>query len=386
MYPLKIIIIGAGIGGLIGAIACRRAGYDVKVYDRIKNLQPSGGGITLWPNGVKALELLGFGDQIASLSGCMNYIEYRSSQEEFLSCVNLKSFIAKTGQRPYPVSRWDLQQMLLNHVGIDNIYLGMKCVAVEHNSHKVTAIFENGTQTTGDLLIGADGIHSKIRSYVTERDVPLRYANYVNWNGLIPAYKELPLSDKWTIYVGDNKRFSIMPIGGEQISYVFGAPMPKGTVVTPEERKAELEKIFVGWPKALQLIRHLKHHKINRIEIHDIDPLKKLVKGKIALLGDAGHASTPALGQGACQAMEDAIVLVRCLTMSKVSVENALKQYEAERRDRTKALLLKARQRTNIFYGKNSELTKEWYSHLKERKEAEVVNFMAKIFLGGPLR
>ena len=384
MHPLKIIVIGAGIGGLTSAIACRRAGYDVEVYDRIEKLRPSGGGITLWPNGVKALEMLGFGDKIASLSGCMNYIEYRSREDEFLSRVNLESFVDRVGQRPYPLSRWDLQQMLLKDVGIDNIHLGMKCIAVEQNSHSVTAIFEDGTRTTGNLLIGADGIHSQIRSHVTEQDVLLRYAGYVNWNGLIPAWGKLHTLDKWIIYVGDNKRVSIMPIGNGQISYVFGAPMPKGTVVASKERKFELENIFADWHKVSHLIQNLEHQKINRIEINDIHPLKKLVRGRVALLGDAGHPSTPALGQGACQAMEDAIVLIRYLIESKVNVENALKHYENKRKGRTTALLLQARKRTNMFYGKNSELTKKWYLHLKERKEAEVVDYMAKIFFGSP--
>lgn len=136
---------------------------------------------------------------------------------------------------------------------------------------------------------------------------------------MILACEELFALDKWSIYVGDRKRVSIMPVGDDRFSLVFGAPMPKGTIVTPEQREAELLKIFTGWQKVTQLIKRLAGHKINRIEINDFDPLESLVKGRVALLGDAGHASTPALGQGACQAIEDAIVIARCLVENKVA-------------------------------------------------------------------
>lgn len=384
MYPLKVVIVGAGIGGLTCAIACCCAGYEVEVYERVKQLRPSGGGMILWPNGVKALKVLGFGDKIAAISGYLSCMENRNYQDKLLSCVDLRYLTAKVGQRPYSVSRWNLQQILLDAFGIDNIRFGSKCVAVEQDFRSVTAIFENGTQATGDILIGADGIHSQIRSYVSERKVRLRYADYVNWNGLIPACQELFALNKWSIYVGDRKRVSVMPVGGDRFSFVFGAPMPKGTIVAPERREAELSKIFAGWQKISQLIQRLAGHKINRIEIHDFDPLENLVKGRVALLGDAGHASTPALGQGASQAIEDAVVIARCLIKNKISVSEALRHYESERKGRTTALTLKARTRTDIVYGKDPELTQKWYTHLKNRRETEVINSMAKIFLSGP--
>lgn len=383
MYPLKVIVIGAGIGGLTCAIACRCAGYDVEVYDRVEKLQPSGGGIILWPNGVKALKVLGLNDSIAAIAGYINYLENRNQQDRLLSSIDLRLLTTKVGQRPYPVSRWNLQQILLDTFGLNNVRFGSRCINVEQNSRSVTAFFENGTQATGDLLIGADGIHSRIRSYVSEKEVRLRYANYVNWNGLIPACQELFALDKWSIYVGDCKRVSIMPVGDDYFSFIFGAPMPKGTIVNPEQ-EAELLKIFTGWQKVTQLIGRLAGHKINRIEIQDFDPLESLVKGRIALLGDAGHASTPALGQGACQAIEDAVVVARCLVKNKISVGDALKQYESERKKRTAVLTLKARTRTDLVYGKDPKLTQKWYSYLKNRKEKEVIDSMAKISLSGP--
>ncbi len=385
MYNLKIVIVGAGIGGLTSAIACRRAGYEVEIYERVSKLRPAGGGITLWPNGIKVLNMLGLGDKLAAISGRMEQMENRSHTDRQLSCINLKHLEKKVGQRPYPIARRNLQQMLLDAFGLEKVYLGRKCLAVEQDEQSVTAIFEDGTQATGDVLIGADGIRSNLREYVLGRKAQLRYANYVNWNGLVTTRDDLYDSNRWVMYVGEQKRASIMPVGGDRFSFVFGAPMPKGTTVKPEERRSELEKIFLGWPQSVQLlIQRLEPLEVNRIEIHDMDPLEHLVRGRIVLLGDAGHASTPALGQGAAQAMEDAEVLLRYLVTTNISVADALRRYEAERKQRTAALVMAARQRTNTIYGKDPEVTQQWYKHLKERDEHEVINTMAKIFVGGP--
>ncbi|MGK7876089.1 MAG: FAD-dependent urate hydroxylase HpxO [Xenococcaceae cyanobacterium] len=384
MYNLKIVIVGAGIGGLTSGIACRRAGYDVEIYERVRELWPAGGGITLWPNGIKVLNMLGLGEKLAAIAGRMNRMENRSHTDEQLSCINLKLLEEKVGQRPYPIARRNLQGMLLDAFGSEKVHLGMKCVAVEQDERSATAIFEDGTRATGDVLIGADGIRSTIREYVLGREVQLRYADYVNWNGLVAASDDLCDSDRWVIYVGEEKRASIMSVGGDRFSFVLGAPMPKGTTVKPEKRRAELREIFAGWPQSVQrLIQRLEPLKVNRVEIHDMDPLERLVGGRIALLGDAGHASTPALGQGACQAMEDVEVLLRYLITTNISVEDALRRYEAERKGRTATLVLRARQRTDTIYGKDPEVTQHWYKHLKEQDESEVINTMAKIILGG---
>lgn len=387
MYHLKVVIIGAGIGGLTSGLACRRAGYDVEIFDRVLELKPTGGGITLWPNGVKVLNELGLGEAIAALSGRMDYMENRSHTDELFSCIDMKPLAVQVGQSPCPVARRDLQKMLLDAFGVENIRLGRKCTAVEQDSQKVTAVFEDGERVSGDVLIAADGIHSSLRSSVVGRDVPLRYADYINWNGLVPASDDLGTPDKWVMYLGDSKRVSIMPVGGDRFSFIFGAPLPKGDVVAPERRQAELETLFAGWPQVVQrLLQRLSSVEVNRVEIHDMDPLENSVRGRVALLGDAGHASTPSLGQGACQAMEDAIVLVRYLLTTNISVEDALRRYETERKGRTTALVLKARERTDEVYGKDPQVTQQMYDSLRNRDEAPVLNSMAKIFLGGPLR
>ena len=385
MYNLKAIIIGAGIGGLTTAIALKRAGYQIEVYDRVKELRPVGAGISLWSNGVKVMNWLGLGDEIQKIGGEMNRMTYLSKENELLNDIDLLPLIDQVGQRPYPVSRSELQSMLLEQLGKEYVKLETKCIGAKEEGNQVTAIFEDGSTATGDVLIAADGVRSVLRNYVTQQQPEPRYADYVNWNGLVDASPELADKHSWVIYVGDGKRASMMPVGGDRFYYFFGVPMAKGTVVEPKDRRDELAGLFQGWPEPIQnLIQQLNPLETNRLEIHDLDPLEKLARGRVVLVGDAGHATTPTLGQGGCQAMEDAEILCRYLVTTNISVEDALQRYEAARKERTARLVLKARQRADTIYGKEMELTQQWYESLKEEEEEDVTNAIAKIILGGP--
>ncbi|MEB3122024.1 MAG: FAD-dependent urate hydroxylase HpxO [Snowella sp.] len=385
MYNLKAIIIGAGIGGLTTGIALKRAGYQIEVYDRVKELRPVGAGISLWSNGVKVMNWLGLGDEIQKIGGEMNRMTYLSKENELLNDIDLLPLIDQVGQRPYPVSRSELQSMLLEQLGKEHVTLETKCIGAKEENNQVTAIFEDGSTATGDVLIAADGVRSVLRNYVTQQKPKPRYADYVNWNGLVDASPELADKHSWVIYVGDGKRASMMPVGGDRFYYFFGVPMSKGTVVEPQDRRDELAKLFQGWPEPVQnLIQKLNPLETNRLEIHDLDPLEKLARGRVVLVGDAGHATTPTLGQGGCQAMEDAEILCRYLVTTNISVEDALQRYEAARKERTARLVLKARQRADTIYGKEMELTQQWYESLKEEEEEDVTNAIAKIILGGP--
>ena len=386
MYGLKAIIIGSGMAGLTAGIEMRQAGYDVEIYEKTRKLRPAGAGISLWSNGIKVLNRLGLGEEVAAIGGQMNRMEYLTHQGEVLNHINLMPLVEQVGQRPYPVSRTELQQMMLKAFGEADVQMGMRCVEVKQDAESATAIFEDGSTATGDVVIGADGIHSVVRSYLNGSKVETRYAGYVNWNGLVKTSPDLAESDVWVIYVGEGKRASMMPVGGNRFYFFFGCPKPKGTRVEPQNIRTELQETFAGWAQPVQnLIAKIDPLQVNRLEISDIDPLPHLVKGRIALVGDSAHATTPTLGQGGCQAMEDAEVLCRYLITTNISVEDALKRYEAERKERVKQLVLRARKRTDTIYNKEPDLTRQWYEQLKQEDEADVTNAISKIILGGPL-
>ncbi|MBE9012075.1 FAD-dependent monooxygenase, partial [Pseudanabaenaceae cyanobacterium LEGE 13415] len=186
MYRLKVVVIGAGIGGLTAAIALSQSGYEVEVYERAQELRPRGAGISLWSNGVKVLNRFGLGEKIASIGGQMDQMRYLGIHGEVLNDITLQPLIKEVGQRPYPVARADLQAMLLEAFP-GEVNLGYRCIGVEEHGDQVTATFENGHQATGDLVIAADGVRSNLREYVLERTVHPTYRDYVNWNGLVEA-------------------------------------------------------------------------------------------------------------------------------------------------------------------------------------------------------
>ncbi|MDA0267010.1 MAG: FAD-dependent urate hydroxylase HpxO [Cyanobacteria bacterium] len=388
MNNLKVIIVGAGMGGLTTAIALTQAGYRVEIYDLVRELRPAGAGISLWSNGVKVLNRLGLGEQIAAIGGPMERMSYRSKTGDVLNDFSLDPLVERVGQRPYPVARTDLQTMLLNAFGADKVQLKAKCVAVEQTADSATAIFENGHRATGDLVIGADGTHSLIRNAVLGQPTERRYAGYVNWNGLVPVDEEIAPANSWVIYAGDAQRASLMPVGGDRFYFFFDVPLPASAAKTasPGDARTELGHYFAGWAEPVQkLIQRLDPATTNRVPIHDIEPLPKLVNGRIALLGDAGHSTTPDLGQGGCQAIEDAWQITNALLTTNISVADALQRYESARSDRTAEIILKARKRADMIHGKDPALTQQWYADLAQADGTGIMDAIGNIILKGPM-
>ncbi|MCU0570271.1 MAG: FAD-dependent urate hydroxylase HpxO [Oculatellaceae cyanobacterium Prado106] len=386
MFDLKVIVIGAGIGGLTAGVALSRAGFQVEVYDRTRELRPAGAGISLWSNGVKVLNSLGMGKAIAAIGGQMDRMQYRSLSGELLNDISLQPLINTVGQRPYPVARTDLQQILLDAFP-GEVALDHQCTGVEESGDRVTALFANGHRTTGDLVIAADGVRSILRSYVLGQVVEPQYGGYVNWNGLVPVSPQLAPPDTWMIYVGEHKRASLMPVAGDRFYFFFDVPLAKGSSMPPEKIQAELTEHFAGWADPVQqLIQQIDPEKTNRLEIHDVGPIDRMIRGRVALLGDSAHATCPDLGQGGCQAMEDVYLLTHFLLTTNVSVPDALQRYEANRKERTRAIVQKARSRAEQIHGKDPDLTQAWYEQLRTEKPEEVTGAIAKTILGGPLR
>lgn len=386
MENLKAIIIGAGIGGLTAGIALSQVGYEVEIYDRVSELRPAGAGISLWSNGVKVLNSLGLGKQIAQVGGLMDQMQYISHTGELLNHISLDPLVAAVGQRPYPVTRTDLQQLLLDGFP-GQVKLNAQCVAVTEDDQQVTAIFADGHRATGDVVIAADGIRSVLRHYVLQAEVKPQYGGYVNWNGLVEVSPALAPPHTWVIYVGEHKRASMMPVSGDRFYFFLDVPMPHEQAAEAGEIQTELTRCFQGWADPVQqLIQRLDPATTNRLLIHDVGPIDRMVRGRVALLGDSAHATCPDLGQGGCQAMEDVVVLTRYLKTTNLSVADALKRYEAERQVRANAIVTKARQRAEQIHGKDPDITQQWYAQLRTERPEAVTTAIANTILGSPLR
>ena len=384
---MEITIIGAGIGGLTTGIALKKFGHQVTIYEQAEHILPMGAAISLWSNGVKCLNYLGLTDQIAKLGGQMDHLAYMDGLTgEVMTQFSLHPLIEEVGQRPYPVSRSDLQNMLMDEFGRDNIHLGKKMLSFKQAKEVVTVQFADGTQVQTELLVGADGTHSSTRAYVLGEQIERRYAGYVNWNGLVEISEEYAPADQWTTYVGEGKRVSLMPVADHRFYFFFDVPLAVGLENNRGHYKSLLKEYFAGWcPQVQKLIDHINEQKTNRVEIHDIEPFAQYYKGRVVIVGDAAHSTTPDIGQGGCQAMEDAIYLSRALQINTLGLEDSLKRYQNKRNERANELVLRARKRCDVTHMKDEGVTKEWYEELRKEQGPHIMKGIISNIIGNPL-
>ena len=384
---MKITIIGAGMAGLTTGIALKKFGHDVKIYEQAEQILPVGAAISLWSNGVKCLNYLGLTEQVAKLGGQMDNLAYVDGLTgDVMTQFSLMPLIEEVGQRPYPVSRADLQNMLMDEFGRDDIHLGKKMVALEDDGQQVTVSFADGSTLQTELLVGADGTHSMTRAYVLGETVERRYAGYVNWNGLVEISADLAPADQWTTFVGEGKRASLMPVADNRFYFFFDVPLPVGLANDRSQYKTLLKEYFTGWcPQVQTLIDSIDEQRTNRVEIHDIDPFTDFYKGNVVIVGDAAHSTTPDIGQGGCQAMEDAIYLARALQINTLGLQDALHRYQNKRNERANELVLRARKRCDVTHMKDEEVTKQWYDELRREQGPHVMRGIINNIIGNPL-
>lgn len=383
---MKAIIIGAGIGGMSAAAALKQQGIECEIFEAVKEMKPVGAAISIWSNGVKCMNHLGMGKIMDDLGGPMHYMAYNEGfSGATMTQFSLAPLVDEVGERPCPVARADLQAQMIDWWGRDKVNFGKRLETVSQNEAGVTATFTDGSTVSADFMIAADGAHSIAREYVLGEKVERRYAGYVNWNGLVEIDEAIAPANQWTMFVADGKRVSVMPIADNRFYFFFDVPLPLGLEQDRTTVKTDLKGYFEGWAPAVQnLIDAIDPETTNRIEIHDVEPFRPLVKGKVALLGDAGHSTTPDIGQGGCAAMEDSVVLGQCFAQTK-DIEMALAQYNDARVERVKDLVLKARVRCDVTHGFNPEETQAWYSELREETGEGIMRGLSKTILGGPL-
>lgn len=327
MRKPKAIIIGGGIGGLTAALALRRAGAEATVCERTADLKQVGAGIALASNAMKVFAALGLADQITSYGLPLASGAIRTWKGDIV----VKAADEARQFMNVCVHRADLQGVLIEALGDEHLRLGYECVGFQDRSDGVVAGFGNGEEVKGDFLVGADGLHSVVRAQLHGSERP-RYAGYTAWRAVTTFRQEPTTSESW----GHGQRFGIVPIGNNRVYWFATKNAPEGHPEHPKGRKQELLDLFKGWhPPIHDLIEATDPEAILRHDLYDRKSLKRpWGQGRVTLLGDAAHPTTPNLGQGACQAAEDALVLAQHVR-GATDIVAALRHYEAQRLART---------------------------------------------------
>lgn len=329
----RAMVIGGGIGGLTTGIALQQTGWDVAVFERAPELREVGAGLTLWTNAVKVLQKLGLTAEVTAASHPIRQVEMRTWKGRLLVKNDYTPLYEKLGAPTIGIHRADLQSLLADTLGRDRLRLGAEFVGYAQNADGVTARFADGREERGDVLIGADGIKSVVRKQLLG-DEPLRYAGYTAWRGVgLIDRPEVPLGVTF-LAMGRGSQVGMLPIGGGRTYWFATANVPPGQADEGGHRKALLARFgdwYAPFPAAVEATPEAA---ILRNDIYDRPPVGKWSDGRATLLGDAAHPTTPNLGQGACQAIESAYVLAKCLKNS-ADIPAALLSYEQSRFART---------------------------------------------------
>jgi 2-polyprenyl-6-methoxyphenol hydroxylase-like FAD-dependent oxidoreductase len=365
----NIAIIGGGIGGLTAALALRQFGFEPEVFEQAPALLDVGAAIAVWPNAMRILEQLGLGEKIMQQAGVIKQVRWLDCHGKILNQVPISGHGRRNDSQRRPeapavaLHRADLQSTLLHAVPTTSIHLGKIFLSQQQGRDKVSARFADGDSIDCNLLIGADGFHSHMRSQIVGNARPV-YRGYSVWRGIAATFPDLLEPGTAMEFHGRGKRFGIGPVGPGRTGWwaaVNRASSSDGTVEragdveirTHDERSSgspphstqhELLNLFDGWYRpVLELVEATSSNSILRTEAFDRPANRTWGTGRVTLLGDAIHPTTPNLGQGGCMAIEDALIIARCIHKYGLT-EQALRTYEKVRYLRTAAVTRYSRQ------------------------------------------
>ncbi len=320
----RVLVSGAGIGGLSAGLALKRAGFDVTVYERHPELRTAGAGLNVWPNGVRVLYDLGLREEFDRTANLLELYTTYSSTGELIGKEDLVEYRTRYRAPVTGVYRKDLSAMLAQHLGDDELRFNHEIVRYEERGDQIVVHFSNGESATGDLLIAADGVYSAIRKQMMG-DIEFKTDKHVRWRGIFQV-EDAGIHPKSEVdVIGDHGHLGWLPIG-RGLAYWYAA----GDGLDTKEQALEY---FNSWTGSLvpQVLRATDPSTIIRNELMDFArPLTSWTKGRVALLGDAAHPMLPGVAQGANQALVDSAVITKHLVEAD-EVQTALDRYEAER-------------------------------------------------------
>jgi len=353
--PLRVAVVGAGLGGLVAANALLKRGFEVSVYEQASKLSEVGAGIQITPNAVKVLRALGLEQALMRVGfepeGLLG-LDWKSARMVFRS--PLKSVVAeKYGARHFHVHRADLHRILFEAMPGDCIRLSARCTGITNRPDAAVLRVADGSEAEADVVVGADGIHSAVRASMLGPENP-RFTGCMCWRALIPSARlpeglVPPTVTNWLGPGGHVVHYYVR--GGEWVNLVAVREARHwiGESWTIPSSPEEMLAAYPGWHKSVRTLLAQAEH-VFSWSLLDRDPLERWSVARVTLLGDAAHPMLPFLAQGAAMAMEDGYVLARQLAERPNDLSVALAGYEALRRPRTTRVQLAVRERRHALH------------------------------------
>ena len=346
---MTVLIVGGGIGGLAAAVALRRAGIYARIFERTREIREVGAGVTKWSNAIMALQSLGLGRQVRSLGSEMLRINVLSAKGLPMSSIDVEAISRACGAPSLALHRADLQRMLLDALDTDQVHTAKECAGVTQDRNGVTLRFADGTEAEGEIAIGADGVRSVVRSSLFESQ-KLRSARYYCYRGMAATPGVTKREVVSLLLPGI--QLGVFPEVRPGEAYWFlcrNKPSDAAWADAEYDHMAFLRSVSRELPAELgAMIVGTDPERILVDEVLDRPPDKQWGQGRVSLIGDAAHPMAPTFGQGACMAIEDAVVLASSLGRA-TDLESGLRGYENRRRPRTATITRLSWHYGNIF-------------------------------------
>lgn len=313
---MKYTIIGGGISGLTTALAFEKMGIDYELYESAPTINEVGAGIWMASNAMQVFGWLGIANEVQKQGMSLEYVGIADQNLRPINETNQQFIVDALGYAIVSIHRAKLQQILLNHVPAKKIHLGMTIESVAQDDVQIIADFGEGGRVSSSALIAADGVHSVVRKQIFPHS-KLRYSGQTCWRGIAKIDLPEKLSGSCVEIWGDQVRFGISAIGKGEVYWFAVAQRPLGEK-DGDGIVDKLNEMFKDFSDPVaSIIEATPEDKIIRSDISDLKPLNSWSEKRVLLIGDAGHATTPNMGQGGAQGVEDAYYLAKTMAKNK---------------------------------------------------------------------